>query len=104
MSRVILVSVALIVLLAAACNPAYLPIPATGILEAASGTFLNIGKESVGVKTGDSKVGAVRISKAVLESDVIISLPRFKTHTLTQLTGAIKNCFGYIKTGCETVI
>jgi len=36
------------------------------------------------------------IAKPVLASDGIISLPKFKTHGLTLLTGAIKNQFGCV--------
>ena len=36
------------------------------------------------------------IGKAVLESDVIINLPKLKTHSLTLLTLAVKNLFGCI--------
>ncbi len=34
------------------------------------------------------------ISKAVLDADVVISLPKMKTHELTYYTGAVKNMFG----------
>ena len=36
------------------------------------------------------------VSKHVVESDVIINLPKIKTHGLTLYTGAIKNLFGTI--------
>ncbi|TET34039.1 MAG: DUF362 domain-containing protein [Planctomycetota bacterium] len=35
-----------------------------------------------------------RIEKAVLEADVLINLPKLKTHGLTYFTGAAKNLFG----------
>jgi uncharacterized protein (DUF362 family)/Pyruvate/2-oxoacid:ferredoxin oxidoreductase delta subunit len=38
----------------------------------------------------------LHISKAVLEADVIISLPKLKTHELTLYTGAVKNFFGTV--------
>lgn len=38
----------------------------------------------------------LRISKPVLEMDVIINLPKIKTHNLTLYTGAIKNMFGVV--------
>jgi uncharacterized protein (DUF362 family)/NAD-dependent dihydropyrimidine dehydrogenase PreA subunit len=34
------------------------------------------------------------VSKAVLDADVIITLPKLKTHELTYYTGAVKNMFG----------
>ncbi|MFZ5980421.1 MAG: DUF362 domain-containing protein, partial [Candidatus Zixiibacteriota bacterium] len=36
------------------------------------------------------------IAKPVLEADLIINLPKLKTHVLTLLTGAVKNVFGVI--------
>jgi uncharacterized protein (DUF362 family) len=39
------------------------------------------------------------ISKSVLEADVIINLPKLKTHSLTTFTGAIKNMYGIIPAG-----
>jgi uncharacterized protein (DUF362 family)/NAD-dependent dihydropyrimidine dehydrogenase PreA subunit len=36
------------------------------------------------------------VSKPVLEADVIINLPKLKTHSLTLLTCAVKNIFGVI--------
>lgn len=39
------------------------------------------------------------IAKDVLDADKIISLPKMKTHILTQYTGAIKNFFGCIPFG-----
>lgn len=39
------------------------------------------------------------ISKIVREADVIINLPKFKTHSLTVFTGGIKNMYGIIPAG-----
>jgi len=39
---------------------------------------------------------SLHISRAVLEADVIISLPKLKTHELTLYTGAVKNFFGTV--------
>ena len=33
---------------------------------------------------------------AVADADAIVSLSKFKTHQFTLVTGAVKNCFGYI--------
>jgi uncharacterized protein (DUF362 family)/NAD-dependent dihydropyrimidine dehydrogenase PreA subunit len=41
-------------------------------------------------------MSAVSVSKAVLDADIIISLPKFKTHGLTVITGAIKNSYGFL--------
>jgi uncharacterized protein (DUF362 family)/Pyruvate/2-oxoacid:ferredoxin oxidoreductase delta subunit len=41
----------------------------------------------------------VYISKIVLDADVIINLPKFKTHTLAIFTGGVKNMYGTIPQG-----
>jgi len=41
------------------------------------------------------------ISNPVLEADVVISLPKLKTHELTYYTGAVKNFFGAIPLKCR---
>ena len=39
---------------------------------------------------------SVSVSRAVMEADIVISLPKFKTHGLTVMTGAIKNSYGIL--------
>lgn len=51
--------------------------------------------ESVANPKG-SLVTSFRIAKAVGEADIVVSLPKLKTHTLLQFTGAIKNLFGVV--------
>lgn len=41
----------------------------------------------------------VYVSKLLEEVDVVINLPKFKTHKLTGITGAVKNTFGYLPGG-----
>lgn len=38
----------------------------------------------------------LKLAKAVMDADVIISLPKLKTHTLAYFTGAIKMLYGYL--------
>lgn len=38
----------------------------------------------------------LKIAKAVLDADVIIGLPKMKTHSLTHYTGAVKLLYGYV--------
>jgi uncharacterized protein (DUF362 family)/NAD-dependent dihydropyrimidine dehydrogenase PreA subunit len=68
----------------------------TGLLEAAKGYYQNIGNDSQRIDFNPAFIPAVSISRAVLEADVIISLPKLKTHGLTVITGAIKNSFGFL--------
>ncbi len=68
----------------------------TGLMEAAQGYYQNIGNDSLQVAFNFRFMPAVSISRIVLEADVVISLPKFKTHGLTVLTGAIKNSYGFL--------
>ena len=43
-----------------------------------------------------SPAGAIRIARAVADAELIVNLPKLKTHTLTQMTCALKNPYGYI--------
>jgi len=45
---------------------------------------------------GARRFPSLYIAKAVLEADIIISLPKLKTHELTLYTGAVKNFFGTV--------
>jgi uncharacterized protein (DUF362 family)/Pyruvate/2-oxoacid:ferredoxin oxidoreductase delta subunit len=67
-----------------------------GLLEASKGYYLNIGNDSQKLDFNPDFMPAVSVSRAVLDADVIISLPKFKTHGLTVMTGAIKNCYGFL--------
>ncbi|MBI5584162.1 MAG: DUF362 domain-containing protein, partial [Deltaproteobacteria bacterium] len=68
----------------------------TGLLEAARGYYRNIGNEACEVPFDPAFQSRISLSRAVLEADIIISLPKFKTHGLTVLTGAIKNSYGFL--------
>ncbi|WP_054700724.1 DUF362 domain-containing protein, partial [Desulfosarcina cetonica] len=67
-----------------------------GLVAAAHGYYRNIGLESVTVPFNPDYMPAVQVSRAVMEADVVISLPKFKTHGLTVMTGAIKNSYGIL--------
>jgi len=68
----------------------------TGLMEASKGYYVNIGTYARTVDFNADFLPTVSISGAVLDADIIISLPKFKTHGLTVVTGAIKNCYGYL--------
>jgi uncharacterized protein (DUF362 family)/NAD-dependent dihydropyrimidine dehydrogenase PreA subunit len=46
----------------------------------------------------------IHVAKSVFESDVVVTLPKLKTHALTLYTGAIKNMFGTIPGGNKSLI
>jgi uncharacterized protein (DUF362 family)/NAD-dependent dihydropyrimidine dehydrogenase PreA subunit len=68
----------------------------TGLLEASKGYYQNIGNDAHKVDFNKEYMPTVSLSRAVLETDIIISLPKFKTHGLTVMTGAIKNSYGFL--------
>lgn len=67
-----------------------------GIFAASDGCFRNLSEEVVEVKASNPYTDKFFISKFILEAGYVINVPVFKTHMLTTLTGAVKNCFGYI--------
>ena len=71
----------------------------SGLMAAARGYYRNIGLESVQMPFCSDFMDPVSLSRAALEADVIISLPKFKTHGLTVMTGAIKNSYGLLPGG-----
>ncbi|SHE44602.1 Uncharacterized conserved protein, DUF362 family [Desulfacinum infernum DSM 9756] len=68
----------------------------TGLMDAAKGYYSNIGLDSTRVPFHPEFMESVSVSRIVLEADVVISLPKFKTHGLTVITGAIKNSYGIL--------
>jgi uncharacterized protein (DUF362 family)/Pyruvate/2-oxoacid:ferredoxin oxidoreductase delta subunit len=68
----------------------------TGLLEASNGHYHNIGNDSVRIDFNSAFLPSVSVSRAVMEADFVISLPKFKTHGLTVLSGAIKNSYGIL--------
>jgi uncharacterized protein (DUF362 family)/Pyruvate/2-oxoacid:ferredoxin oxidoreductase delta subunit len=68
----------------------------TGLMEAAKGYYRNIGDDAQKVDFNPDFMSTVSLSRIVLDADIIISLPKFKTHGLTVMTGAIKNSYGFL--------
>jgi uncharacterized protein (DUF362 family)/Pyruvate/2-oxoacid:ferredoxin oxidoreductase delta subunit len=68
----------------------------TGLMEAADGYYQNIGHDSRMVPFNPDFLPSVSVSRIVFDADIIISLPKFKTHGLTVVTGAIKNSYGFL--------
>jgi uncharacterized protein (DUF362 family)/NAD-dependent dihydropyrimidine dehydrogenase PreA subunit len=65
----------------------------SGVLEAAGEHFRNI--------SGEGKKFSLQgldflVSREILDADLVINLPRLKTHSLTAYTGAIKNMLGMV--------
>ena len=68
----------------------------TGLMEASKGYYRNIGTDSVTLDFNPEYLPRVSVSRAVLDADLVISLPKFKTHGLTVMTGGIKNSYGIL--------
>jgi uncharacterized protein (DUF362 family)/NAD-dependent dihydropyrimidine dehydrogenase PreA subunit len=76
----------------------------TGLMAAAGGYYRNIGTEAVTVPFNPEFMDTVSISRDVAQADIIISLPKFKTHGLTVVTGAIKNSYGFLPGAQKAVL
>lgn len=70
-----------------------------GILEAAGEDYRNISREVTQVPFESSVADSTIVSRAVLEADLFITLPRFKTHLQTLISGAVKNSYGILAGG-----
>ncbi len=71
----------------------------SGLMEVADkyGVSFEDFKESVHVKLDNSILcKSWNVAKAAYEADVVISLPKLKTHAMAYYTGAVKNQFGCI--------
>lgn len=68
----------------------------TGLMDAAKGYYRNLGNTTQHLAFNPDFMPEVGISKEILDADIIISLPKFKTHGLTVMTGAIKNSYGIL--------
>jgi len=69
-----------------------------GIVEKEGGEIVNFSRIGYKkIKVSEAKqLKEIYIAKPILQADVVISLPKLKTHELTFLTGAVKNFFGCI--------
>ncbi|MFH1683398.1 MAG: DUF362 domain-containing protein [Candidatus Margulisiibacteriota bacterium] len=74
----------------------------TGFLKAvqeAGAEILNFQKAKIAdvpSPSNNKRINILKIAQAVLDADVIINLPKLKTHGWTLYTGAIKNMFGSV--------
>jgi len=68
----------------------------SGLRDAADGSFVNLAQDAVQIPIRSRWIQRLVVSKAVLEADLVINVPKFKTHLQTRITGAIKNMFGIL--------
>lgn len=68
----------------------------SGLMEAAKGYYRNLGNITQNQAFNPIFMETVAVSREIMDADVVISLPKFKTHGLTVMTGAIKNSYGIL--------
>lgn len=68
----------------------------SGLMEAARGYYRNLGNNPQNIAFNPDFMPEVGVSREILDADIVISLPKFKTHGLTVMTGAIKNSYGIL--------
>ena len=68
----------------------------SGAGEAAGEDFVNLTLRPRRVSLASRHTSSLSICSEVLEADLFLSLPKFKTHMTTVITGAIKNSFGIL--------
>jgi uncharacterized protein (DUF362 family)/Pyruvate/2-oxoacid:ferredoxin oxidoreductase delta subunit len=68
----------------------------TGILKASRGCYTVMGEAAVEVAVDSPYTRTVRVSRQVVEADLVVSLPKMKTHLQTLMTGGVKNTYGYL--------
>ncbi|MBU1565062.1 MAG: DUF362 domain-containing protein [Proteobacteria bacterium] len=68
----------------------------TGLMAAAKGYYKNLGDTTRNLAFNPDFMREVGVSKEIMDADIFISLPKFKTHGLTVMTGAIKNSYGIL--------
>ena len=68
----------------------------TGLMDAAKGYYRNLGDAPQRLSFNPDFMPEVGVSGEIMDADILISLPKFKTHGLTVMTGAIKNSYGIL--------
>ncbi len=68
----------------------------TGIIDAVNDAYKNIAMNTSLVSLGSKFMDSIAVSRDILEADLLINVPKMKTHSLTVVTGAVKNMFGIV--------
>ncbi len=72
---------------------------ATGMLEALGDDWINLASQPRKVPIRSRFLEEITVGGQVLDCDLLISMPKFKTHVSTLITGAVKNSFGFLVGG-----
>ncbi len=68
----------------------------TGLMAVSKGYYKNLGDTTQHLAFNPDFMPEIGVSKEIMDADIFISLPKFKTHGLTVMTGAIKNSYGIL--------
>lgn len=68
----------------------------SGILDLAPDHYCNISREGEFLDIGSTILPRVFVSRKIREVDVLINMPKMKTHVLSGISCCIKNLFGYV--------
>lgn len=68
----------------------------TGLMDAAGKYYRNLGDSPQPIAFLPEFISEVGVSREILDADILISAPKFKSHGLTVMTGAIKNSYGFL--------
>jgi uncharacterized protein (DUF362 family)/NAD-dependent dihydropyrimidine dehydrogenase PreA subunit len=69
---------------------------ATGLMAATRGHYRNFNDAPRHMAFNPAYMPEVAVSGEILDADIVISVPKFKTHGLTTMSGAIKNSYGIL--------
>jgi uncharacterized protein (DUF362 family)/Pyruvate/2-oxoacid:ferredoxin oxidoreductase delta subunit len=75
-----------------------------GFTQVSAGRFRNIGKYSKKLERSDNLLKEFFVSREVLDCDLLVSLPKFKSHELTTMTVSVKNHYGIVPGGLKSYI
>ncbi|MBE0433271.1 DUF362 domain-containing protein [candidate division WOR-3 bacterium] len=75
-----------------------------GIVDAAGNTYRNIGRYPKKMRKPNNLLREFYVSREILDCDLLVSLPKYKSHELTTMTLAVKNHFGIIPGGFKPAI
>ena len=68
----------------------------SGLRAAAGDRWVDLATSPVEVEVNSRHFPRLAISREVLEADLVVNLPKLKTHMQTTLSGAVKNMFGIL--------
>lgn len=75
-----------------------------GIVDAAGDAYRNIGKYAKRIRRPENLLKEFYVSREILDCDLLVSLPKYKSHELTTMSVAVKNHFGIIPGGYKPAV